>query len=105
MPAEKCSHTEEDQSVCPIHGFMDLPSKDKPSDKDCCDDTSELIKNDDLFIKSQVFFDSEIIQYYPVCQLFQPADVAIDRHSISYLNYKPPLILRDIPVLFETFLC
>ena len=72
----------------------------------CCHDTAEVLKIDDL---KKV---SEQIKIMPDLKLVVDLSfiaVDFDLPSVSelptdYLHYKPPLIERNIPVLFQSFI-
>ena len=101
VKAEGC-HTMKQMS-CPMHSS---PEDENP-EKGCCDDETEYVKVDE----EQQIQPSEInIQVNPVLMsvLFVTLNLdwpSLDKQSIHYLNYKPPLIVCDLPVSLQTFLC
>ena len=74
--------------------------------KKCCDNQSIEIQSDDDLIIDQLQALSDI----KVLDVFITNFDALDNLNISvydaadFAHYRPPLISKDIPVLFETFL-
>ena len=74
--------------------------------KGCCQDETKLIQLDaeiSLPATTHEFTPEQfaaVIQYCVLNGLFSQEDKA----SSKYLNYRPPLLLRDIPVLIQSFL-
>ncbi len=78
---------------------------DMESESGCCQNTVDLFKTDD-FNKSgtEIGFD---IYKTPVVITYLLIDqdlFSVSAHFTQYLNYKPPLINLDIPVLIQSFL-
>lgn len=86
------------------------PSKDSCKDEvnqtPCCQNEANFFKSS----QNQNFTDASISEIeLPTFQAILPADL-FKRTShqwldIDYLNYKPPLILKDISILFQVFRC
>lgn len=104
--AEPCEHStmaaeHSTMKECPFH------SQQRKSDKDdCCNDKEVKVEGQDIDTTISYFnFDFsphfEFIAAYAVSLLnhFQE-----ETYSSKFLNYKPPLIRTDIPVLVQTFL-
>lgn len=79
---------------------------EKECPKGCCQDETEIIQlSTDLSLPTTTHeFAPElfvaIIQHFVPNNLFDYGDKTLSK----YLNYKPPLILKDIPVLIQSFL-
>jgi len=79
---------------------------EKECPKGCCHDETEIIQLDtELSLPATTHeFAPElfvaIIHYF----VFNSSLGHEDKSSSKYLNYKPPLILKDIPVLIQSFL-
>lgn len=106
VKAESCKH-QDAVKPCPIHGTMPIDRQDDP-EKDCCKDKSEFLKNDDQFANKVT--DTELIQNFlsagVLCVILNIDLPSIDKQTLHYLNYKPPLIVcDDMPVSLQTFLC
>ena len=77
---------------------------DSQMDSDCCQTKSDFVQLDEDFtvVTHDLNLDSELI--------FEIGNNCFDlsfqsEHSLTeYLNYKPPLIGRDIPMLVQSFL-
>lgn len=100
--AEPC-HADKEAKSCPFHPTSD---KEQPEKNDCCDDESEIIKLDEEIEIPQ--FDLELPEHQQlVAVLLVTADLlsfSSDKKTLHYLNYKPPLIVRNLPVSLQTFL-
>lgn len=90
---------------CPMHN-AEKHHGEKES-KGCCDDETQYVKSEiDQYAQT-----SEVeINFSPVLLsvLFITLHIelpSIDNQSLQYLNYKPPLIVCDLPVRLQTFLC
>jgi len=70
----------------------------------CCHDKVEFYQLDEDFnLPATVVNHSVvivIIKYFILDEMFG----SLDSHTAKYLNYKPPLIKLDIPVLVQSFL-
>ncbi len=71
----------------------------------CCQDSSEMIEgtNDELSIVNE--HSVEKIQLlaafvYSYVNLFE----GLEEYIIPFKNYAPPLVVKDLPVLYDTFL-
>lgn len=106
--AEACSHgaadAHEDENIPACHRHLFAKKKKKDG---CCNDLEVVIET--LDITSVVSGYQKIveqswvalpIEWFQMEEVFKPA--VLQRKK--YLNYKPPLIFRDIPVLTQTFL-
>ncbi|GIV33746.1 MAG: hypothetical protein KatS3mg031_1281 [Chitinophagales bacterium] len=74
-------------------------------DDNCCKNETRFVKYDQQYTVEQV---AQVGVKLPVAAcgslaLFDIRDIS--ENSTEYLNYKPPLIPEDIPVLLQTFLC
>lgn len=91
---------------CPMHQTAEKSPVGQHGDKsNCCDDQSQYIKQD----QEQHFEINQLplIADMPVLPPVALASVLFqtDRRSVRYLCYKPPLIVCDLPVSLQTFLC
>lgn len=87
---------------------MDMPSMDMTGDDtemECCSDVELLVPGqddlqlsfDDLSFEQQTFIVAFTITY---SNLF----LGIDKHSTPFEEYSPPLLIRDVQILDQTFL-
>jgi hypothetical protein len=90
---------------CPVHGQMEMPGSSEP--QGCCDDTTDYVKSETDQLIQQLSLDLEsqiallnIAIFSATIQL-----LPITKQSVQYLNYKPPLIICDLPVELQTFRC
>jgi len=92
---------------CPHHKKMMTEKEGCTEDKDCCDNKTLQFQSDqDQQVQSSDFLISKQLQKFVVAYVavFFTNDLSIESDASSYAQYKPPLIPRDIPVLFESFL-
>ncbi len=80
---------------------------EKSDQKGCCDDETEIVKTEEDQIAPTLPEDSTIqpallATLLVVLQLELPE---IDRQTLDYLNYKPPLLVCDYPSQLQIFLC
>lgn len=93
-------------SVAHVEGCCGTQEKEQECPKGCCQDETEYIQIDtELTLPATAHeFTPEqfvaVLQYCILNNLFN----AETKTSAKYLNYKPPLLLRDIPVLIQSFL-
>ncbi|MCB0853738.1 MAG: hypothetical protein KDD63_16045 [Bacteroidetes bacterium] len=92
--------------ACPMHGREKMARPHKPEQKGCCDDSAEFFKLDTKFvITSDADFtaDIQLIDFYQE----SPIDDFLESESLKfhYLNYKPPLLVCDVAVSLQTFIC
>lgn len=85
---------------------MKLAGIDDSCPMDCCKDTSESFKIDDLQIAG---YDISLQTNYHLLwqnsfNLEIPELLALDIIRVNQFQYKPPLIVRDIPVQVQSFL-
>jgi hypothetical protein len=93
---------------CPRHEKMMAENEERSVDKkNCCSnktlyfhfDEDQQSQNVNLVVSQQL--QQFVIAYVAV---FLYNDFIIESYAASYAHYKPPLVSRDIPVLFESFL-
>ena len=74
-------------------------------DKDCCEDKSEFVKADidfTPFAVSDFQMDLPALLSSPISIHFEA--IFTDK-LIRFTNYIPPPLIRNLPVLFQSFLC
>ncbi len=97
-PAKRC-HAQA-MANCPMHAAA------QKEQKGCCDDESHFLKHK----QEQVHSETELAKAPAAmalpapCTAFQGSLPSIDKQTIQYLNYKPPLIVCDLSVSLQTFL-
>ena len=103
LEAEVC-HKEKAMKSCPMHS---KDRTDEEEEKDCCDNRTEYCKADEdqlaptfrtAFQLNTNFWPAKLNAYY--LEL-----VSIEARTFYYLNYKPPLIVWDLPISLQTLLC
>jgi len=75
--------------------------------KGCCKDETEFVKSDE---EQLVQLSKLETKTYPILLSVLLTTLNLewpstDKLSIDYLNYKPPLIVCDLSVQLQTFLC
>ena len=98
IPTKKCSHHQkmmEQKEGC---------SMDK---KDCCQNITLHFQSDqDRQVQTSDFMISKQLQQFVIVYAagFFTNDFSIECDAASFNHYKPPLLLRNIPVLIQSFL-
>tara|TARA_R110002167_G_scaffold126339_2_gene307041 strand:- start:2052 stop:2393 length:342 start_codon:yes stop_codon:yes gene_type:complete len=74
-------------------------------EKDCCSNQTLIKKGDDTIKKDKNEFQSETIIFfnlffYAYINLFE----GLDKNVVPFKHYRPPLLSKDIQILYETFL-
>ena len=106
LPARSChAQVRKDVSAhCPMHAQAMTCNSGEKGGKNCCDDESRYLKKDQ---EQQFQLLARKVPPFPatVDLVRSPADLPVfDHRKIDYLNYKPPLIFCNYPVLLQTFL-
>lgn len=102
----KACHNKKVKVPCPVHGFMMVEQEDS-DDKGCCDDETEIIKNDEEQI-APTLSEEMLLSPALVATLFVALQMELpqlDQRTLHYLNYKPPLLICDHPRELQVFLC
>ena len=102
--AEPC-HQEKAMANCPMHGAQ--KHQDDKESKGCCDNETEYFKSDtDQYAPTtEVEVNVSPVLLSALLVALQIELSSIDTQSLHYLNYKPPLLVCDLPVSLQTFLC
>ena len=106
LPVKNCHEQamEDMPADCPMHRAAGACIPTGGDEKDCCDDRSQLLKND-----QEQQFDIPRLDLFPVLLAAATTafcfDAPLDRLSGDYLTYKPPLLVCDLPVSLQTFRC
>jgi hypothetical protein len=94
-------------ATCPHHKNINQQSTSCSEDsKDCCNNETVFIESDiDKQLISIDFFDLNNIDFVVANTITSFKDlIKQTKDVIPFVHYKPPLILKDIPVLYESFL-
>ncbi|MDN5204796.1 hypothetical protein QQ008_25625 [Fulvivirgaceae bacterium BMA10] len=96
---KQCPMCTKKRELPPCHKHMDT------SDEKCCQNETELLKVEDYNKAPKVNPEHKIsFEFITLAQIIL-LDLSFDSIPQSeYLNYKPPLIAQDIPVLVQSFL-
>ena len=85
----------------------DNPSKQCTSiqEKDCCNNQTFAKEGNDTLKKSSIEFETETIVFlntffYTYINLFE----GLEENIVPFYDYRPPLLSKDIQVLYETYL-
>jgi len=100
-------HANKALKSCPLHADMTMPDHDTAPSNNCCDTRSEFFKTNTEQAEIATDF---TLEDYPV--VVAALRVLTDLHPLvndskttRYLFYKPPLLVYDLPVSLQTFLC
>jgi len=95
---------------CAMNAAKSCCSKNKNTcsdseDKDCCEDKSEFIKADIDFIVFTIDdFQIDFVALLPHSISIHSETILTDR-LIRFNTYIPPPLIRNLPLLFQSFLC
>ena len=105
VEAEPCHQPK--MKHCPFHNPPQDDDGEESHKKGCCEDESEYVKVEDEQLSSSFQFELHLNQVL-IATIFVALQIelpSLDSQTIHYLNYKPPLIVCDLPVRLQTFLC
>lgn len=95
----------EEQLSCGMAMVDDACGDEKEAEHECCDNQYTNISTDDNFAQTtydMVINDAFVASFISVFMLEQ---VVISNEELpEYSEYNPPPILKNIPILYETFL-
>ncbi len=100
VAAKSCAMDRPTKS-CPLHPAMAITKKG------CCDDRTEYLQTDEEKLTAPVTVDlTDFPALYCALLVVLQIDLPVaDTKSLHYLHYKPPILIRDLPVSLQTFLC
>lgn len=104
VKAENC-HSLAKLTDCPFHKqAQQESSQDK---KKCCDDESEYLHNDQD-LQNQLNDFEKFDFSYNIVAIQSPITEFVVRHkyqkTLRYLSYRPPIVSKDIVLLFQSYL-
>ena len=104
--AKNCHEMAAKKSTCKHHKANEDSLASDSVDKKCCNNETVYFESDlDKQIVSFDFIDIDLSQFESAFSSTVSSNyVEFFKQDAPYLYYKPPLIRKDIPVLFETFL-
>jgi len=85
-------------------GVADLPAGKQECPEGCCHDKVEFYQLDEDFNLPATVVNHNVVIVFIKCFILDELFGSLDSHTAKYLNYKPPLIELDIPVLVQSFL-
>ncbi len=102
LPANGCS-----DDLHKIHDDWITEYKMLMKDRGCCNDSQMIIESeqDDFQVQHHVSFmgvDVDFLHAYIITQFKLWPQVQV---KVPHLNYKPPLLCKNIPILVQSFLC
>lgn len=91
-------------AICPRHAPA---QEDGINKKGCCDTQTDFLKVEDAQLSTAAdFLTFDTPALLAALFFFLPFEViAVDDKTQHHLHYKPPLIVCDLPVSLQTFLC
>lgn len=104
--AEPC-HQNKQMKSCPLHGAMPEDGTATASSKGCCDTVTDFLKVEDEQVEASLSFDlldyPALVAVLAVVVGWEPT--VEDDKTLQYFTYQPPLLVYDLPVSLQTFLC
>ncbi len=105
VKAEACHTKVSDKPPCPFHPQEEQP--DGVEKKNCCNNEVELVKLESEFQPET--FELDFSKDEELTALQEEAlityQLSENTSPVHYLNFKPPLLVCDHIVRFQTFLC
>lgn len=103
VKAQPC-HSPKAKIACPMHSDTS-PLED--AEGNCCDDKTNYLKSEVDQIHFVEYTDLSKCKEFNLPAVYvNSADVLVNISSVQhYLNYKPPLIVCDLPLRLQTLLC
>ena len=80
-------------------------AKSNDVNKACCENTFQPVQLDEKYISPKISLNSSLVNYailkYTILKELFPVSTET---AILFTNYSPPPLIRDIPILVESFL-
>ncbi len=101
---ESCHSSAQKESPCQAHAKTCCSKKkEKEEQKDCCNNKSEYLKKNYEQQFQAIDFTESILEIIHTPIYNNSNIIATSLQIVAYLNYKPPLITRDYPSIFQVF--
>lgn len=103
----KSCHEVTSMKNCPFHQEMsEQHTESSMEKKGCCENKTHWVQSDqDQQVQTSGFVLKNHLQQFIIAYVHVFfLDNVIQKKSLSFALYKPPLIQRDVPVLFQSFL-
>lgn len=104
--AKNCHEMAKEMASCPHHKASQSPMACGDEDSNCCQNKAMFVDAD---VDEPIFFVNQLdlnlqkfVVAYVLTYYFNPLEIT--RKVTTFANYIPPLIPKDIAVLYETFL-
>ena len=95
----------QERLTCGMQEAVDACGDEKETAHDCCDNEYSQIETDDTFAATDITF---IVNPFFVAtfisEFILPSQTVIYKEHSSYTYYHPPPLIKDIPVLYESYL-
>lgn len=106
--AKNCHEMADKMTSCQHHKKQveEVPMTCSSSDNNCCNNKTVNFESDfDLQIVNPDYLNLESLSFVVACEHSSFDDLFVGITDVTtYAYYKPPLIQKDIPVLFESLL-
>lgn len=104
--AKNCHEMATKISTCKHHKAKEDSLASESVDKNCCNNETVYFESDlDKQLIGSDFVDIDVDQFETVLYSAGTSNyIEFYEQDVPYLHYKPPLIRKDIPVLFESYL-
>jgi hypothetical protein len=99
-------HENKKMKRCPMHSSDSDQKKDNGNG--CCDTENDLFKVENDQIETAISFDlTDYPVFFAVLSIIVPGLEINDEDNKTrhFFTYKPPLLVYDLPVSLQTFLC
>lgn len=103
LEAEACHEKRSAEKSCPFHP----PQSDsqQTAQKNCCNNDTEVIILDEDYTPSTFELGSKPVLIALISLVLNLEIITDDPARPHYFNYKPPLLVWDHSLRFQTFLC
>ena len=105
LEAEACHEQNNAEKSCPFHPPQSQSDSEKLAEKKCCNNDTEVIILDEDYTPAAFELGPKPVLIALIALVLRLEIIKTDPTLPHYLNYKPPLIVWDHSLRFQTFLC
>jgi len=87
-----------------VYASASCGSCDNEMTSNCCNDESEFFQMDEDFVTTSANIDFSLNITFSLVSTYINFFIIEKNNSSDYLNYKPPLLSSDLPILIQSLL-